>query len=78
MREDRLDNIYTVVDAANKLMKDEKSGIIKRNELVRKINNMNKFQPGSIRSGINHWFQYLIKEGKLERIDKGIYKILKS
>lgn len=36
MKEDRLDNIYTVVDAANKLMKDEESGIIKRNELVRK------------------------------------------
>lgn len=45
MREDRLDNIYTVVDAVDKLMKNEKSGIIKRNELVRKINNMNKFQP---------------------------------
>nr|DAJ68400.1 MAG TPA: Transcriptional regulator, AbiEi antitoxin [Caudoviricetes sp.] len=76
MREDRLDNIYTVVDAVNKLMKNEKSGIIKRNELVRKINNMNKFQPGTIRSGIDHWFRTLIKEGKLERIDKGIYKIL--
>ncbi len=76
MKEDRLDNIYTVVDAANKLMKDEESGIIKRNELVRKINNMNKFQPGTIRSGIDRWFQSLIKEGKLERIDKGIYKIL--
>ena len=76
MKEDRLDNIYTVVDAANKLMKDEESGIIKRNELVRKINNMNKFQPGTIRSGIDHGFQSLIKEGKLERIDKGIYKIL--
>lgn len=37
---------------------------------------MNKFQPGTIRSGIDHWFQSLIKEGKLERIDKGIYKIL--
>jgi hypothetical protein len=76
MREDRLDNIYTVVDAANKLMKNEESGIIKRNELVRKINNMNKFQPGTIRAGVDYWFQSLIKEGKLERIDKGIYKIL--
>lgn len=76
MREDRLDNIYTVVDAVNKLTKNEKSGIIKRNELVRKINNMNKFQPGTIRSGIDYWFRSLIKEGKLERIDKGIYKIL--
>ena len=37
MREDRLDNIYTVVDAVDKLMTNEKSGIIKRNELVRKI-----------------------------------------
>lgn len=37
---------------------------------------MNKFQPGSIRSGIDHRFQNLMKEGKLERIDKGIYKIL--
>ena len=54
----------------------KKSGIIKRNELVRKINNMNKFQPGSIRAGVDHWFQHLMKEGKLERIDKGIYKIL--
>lgn len=54
MREDRLDNIYTVVDAVDKLMKNEKSGIIKRNELVRKINNMNKFQPGSIRAGVDH------------------------
>ena len=27
MREDRLDNIYTVADAANKLMKNEESGI---------------------------------------------------
>lgn len=76
MREDRLDNIYTVVDAVDKLMKNEKSGIIKRNELVRKINNMNKFQPDSIRAGVDHWFQHLMKEGKLERIDKGIYKIL--
>lgn len=76
MREDRLDNIYTVVDAVDKLMKNEKSGIIKRNELVRKINNMNKFQPSSIRAGVDHWFQHLMKEGKLERIDKGIYKIL--
>jgi hypothetical protein len=76
MREDRLDNIYTVADAVNKLTKNEKSGIIKRNELVRKINNMNKFQPGSIRAGVDHWFQHLMKEGKLERIDKGIYKIL--
>lgn len=36
MREDRLDNIYTVADAIDKLMKNEKSGIIKRNELVKK------------------------------------------
>jgi hypothetical protein len=76
MREDRLDNIYTVVDAVDKLMKNEKSGIIKRNELVEKINRMKRFQPGSIRSGIDHRFQHLMKEGKLERIDKGIYKIL--
>ena len=34
MREDRLDNIYTVADAANKLMKNEESGIIKRLSLI--------------------------------------------
>ncbi len=76
MREDRLDSIYTVADAVDKLMKNEKSGIIKRNELVEKINRMKRFQPGSIRSGIDYRFQHLMKEGKLERIDKGIYKIL--
>lgn len=76
MKEDRLDNIYNVNDAINKLIKENPSNVIVRSDFIKRIDKMNRFHPGSIRSGIDHWVSFNLRENKIARVEKGKYKLL--